>query len=281
MFVCIFIEKKLKLAMQKENNIPWQIELFKYSYMKKEKVNLIKSSIKKIDNNSKVIDIGCRQGVVSYFIRELGGKWLHCDTEMETLKTASSILKKNIVQIGESLPFKKESADYVFSLDILEHLDDDKALLNEIYRVLKTGGKIVISTPISGKFFLLNKIKMLFGMKPEVYGHKREGYSLKKLNRMVEDAGLKILKSTTYSKFFTELVELSLNIIFVKLIKRKRKSQLRTGSISPESEDELKGNKKIYILYQLIYPFLRAITLLDKLLFFKTGYATFIIAEKE
>ncbi len=267
--------------MQKENNNPWQIELFKYSYMKKEKVNLIKRSLKKIDNNSKVIDIGCRQGVVSYFIRELGGKWLHCDTEMETLKTASSILKKNIVRIGESLPFKRESADYVFSLDILEHLDNDKALLNEINGVLKSGGKIIISTPISGKFFLLNKIKLLFGMKPEVYGHKREGYSLKKLNKMVEDSGFKVLKSTTYSKFFTELVELSLNIIFVKFIKGKKKSQLRTGSISPESEDELKGNKKIYFLYKVIYPFFRIVTLLDRLLFFKTGYATFIIAEKE
>ena len=273
--------------MQKEKtgknkgSIPWQIELFKYSYMKKEKVNLIKKSVGTIPENSKVIDIGCRQGVVSYFIKELGGKWIHCDTETKTLKTAFSILKGNIVQIGENLPFKKESAEFVFALDILEHLENDKKLLGEINSVLVKGGKIIISTPISGKFFLLNKIKLLFGMKPEIYGHKREGYSLNALKQMLKEAKFKVIKATTYSKFFTEFVEMSLNIIFVKIVKRKKRSQLRTGSISPESEEELKGNKKIYMVYKLIYPFLRIITFLDKLLFFKTGYATFIIAEKE
>ncbi len=266
--------------MQNNKKIPWQIELFKFSYMKKEKVNLIKKSIGNIGDNQIVLDIGCRQGVVSYFIRELGGKWIHSDTEMKTLKTALSILEKNIVQIGENLPFKKKSADIVFALDILEHLDNDGLLLDEIKEILKNNGKIVISTPISGKFFILNKIKLLFGMKPEIYGHKREGYSLKMLKEMLKERDFEIIKATTYSKFFTELVEMTLNILFVKIIKRKKKSQLRTGSISPESEQELKGNKKVYNIYRIIYPFLRAITLIDKLLFFKTGYATFIIAEK-
>ncbi len=267
--------------MQNQEKLPWQIELFKYSYMKKEKVNLIKKSIGKISQDKKVVDIGCRQGVVSYFIRELGGKWVHTDMEKPDLLKARKILKKNIILTGIKLPFKPESSDIVFCLDMLEHVDDDRGLLKEINSIMKRGGTIIISTPITGKVFILNKIKSFFGLKPEIYGHKREGYSIKNLKEIVQSAGFKIKKAETYSKFFTELIEMSLNIIFVKIIKKGKKEEKRTGSISPESEKELKGNGKIFLFYKIIYPFLRAVSLLDKLLFFKTGYATFIIAEKD
>jgi SAM-dependent methyltransferase len=249
--------------------------------MKKEKVNLIKKNIGKISSDKKVIDIGCRQGVVSYFIRELGGRWVHTDMEISDILKAKLILKKNIIRTEIKLPFKPESADIVFCLDMLEHVDDDKDLLKEINSIIKKGGTLIISTPISGKFFILNKIKSFFGLKPEIYGHKREGYSLSNLMKIVKTAGFKIKKRGTYSKFFTELIEMSLNIIFVKIIKKGKVGEKRTGSISPESEKELKGNGKVFLFYKIIYPFLRAISLLDKLLFFKTGYATFIIAEKD
>ncbi len=267
--------------MQNKDKLPWQIELFKYSYMKKEKVNLIKKTIGKIESWKKVVDIGCRQGVVSYFIRELGGYWVHTDMEEKDLLKAKLILKKNLVRTEIKLPFKKESADIVFCLDMLEHIEDDRKLLNEINKIMKKKGTLIVSTPISGKFFILNKIKSFFGLKPEIYGHKREGYSLKNLCELIQSEGFKIKKSSTYSKFFTELIEMSLNILFVKIIKKGKFKEKRTGSISPESEKELKGNGKIFFVYKLIYPFLRIISLLDKLLFFKTGYATFIVAEKD
>jgi len=266
--------------MQNKKNQLWQIELFKYSFMKKEKVNLIKKHLKKITKNTRVIDIGCRQGIVSYFIKKIGGIWLHCDLEKQVLDKAKPILKQNLVQIDENLPVKSKSVNTVFCLDFLEHIDDDNKVIKEIKRIQKNKGKLIISTPITGKFFLVNKIKKIFGMKPEIYGHKREGYRLKDLEEKLQKQNFKIIKSTTYSKFFTELIETTLNIIFVHLVKRKKKSSSRTGSISPESQKDFKGNKKIYILYKIVYPLLKLITLFDKLLFFKTGYATFIIAEK-
>jgi len=263
--------------MRNEN---WQITLFKRSLMKKEKVRLIS---KIIDfKNKKILDAGCSYGVVSYFLKKNGGKWFHCDLDFENIKNAKSILKDNLFQTSDKyFPLKNNNFDMVLLLDILEHVDDDKRLVKNAYKVLKKNGRLVISTPISGKFFILNKIKYLFGLKPEIYGHKREGYSLKELKNILIDSGFKVDFSSTYSKFLIEFFEILLNIIFSKMNKNKV-GKLRTGAISPSNEKDLKKNKFLFYIYSyLVYPIIYLITRLDKFLFFKTGYATLVIATKE
>lgn len=77
-------------------------------------------------------------------------------------KTCLIDLSKNRIKLGKSryenskieyvcgdaveLPFKDESFDHVISLDVLEHVPEDKRMLAEIYRVLNPQGKCVIST---------------------------------------------------------------------------------------------------------------------------------------
>ncbi len=46
-----------------------------------------------------------------------------------------------------SLPFSDGCFDQVFAFDIIEHVDDDKQFLNELHRVTRPNGEIVISTP--------------------------------------------------------------------------------------------------------------------------------------
>jgi SAM-dependent methyltransferase len=46
------------------------------------------------------------------------------------------------------LPFPDASFDVVCALDIIEHVDDDVGALNEICRVTRPGGAILLSTPL-------------------------------------------------------------------------------------------------------------------------------------
>lgn len=45
------------------------------------------------------------------------------------------------------LPFADASFDYVVSFQVIEHIRNDKAFVDEVYRVLKPGGKFIVSTP--------------------------------------------------------------------------------------------------------------------------------------
>ena len=45
------------------------------------------------------------------------------------------------------LPFADESFDYVVSFQVIEHIRRDKEFVREVRRVLKKGGKFIVSTP--------------------------------------------------------------------------------------------------------------------------------------
>ena len=45
------------------------------------------------------------------------------------------------------LPFADESFDCVVSFQVIEHIKQDKKFVAEIYRVLRKGGKFIVSTP--------------------------------------------------------------------------------------------------------------------------------------
>lgn len=45
------------------------------------------------------------------------------------------------------LPFEDESFDCVVSFQVIEHIKCDKEFVREVYRVLKPGGRFIVSTP--------------------------------------------------------------------------------------------------------------------------------------
>ena len=232
-------------------------------------------------DGKKIFDLGCSNGTVSYFLKKNGGQWTHADLDLANVITAKKILGENVLQFSEGrLPFGDKQFDMVIALDVLEHLDDDVAMVREIRRVLKPNGTVIVSTPISGGTFILNRLKEKMGLTPEIYGHKREGYSLAQLSELLEDNGFDVSHASTYSKFFVEFFEVLLNIGYTK-INRVKASELRSGAISPSSEDDIKKFNLLFFIYsKIVYPFIYGITRLDKFLGFKTGYATMVKAER-
>lgn len=258
---------------------PWQIKLYAASLMKKEKVKLISKLADFSDK--RIFDLGCSNGTVSHFLKQNGGRWVHADLDRENLVTSRELLGETLFQVGEgSLPLKERQFDLVVALDVLEHLTDDVKMVDEIRRVLKPQGLVIISTPISGGFFLLNWLKGKLGLTPEIYGHKREGYSLKQLQNLLEENGFNVIHASTYAKFLVELLEILLNVAYTR-VNRIKGSRLRSGAISPSSAFDLNKNSKLFSIYaRFIYPLVYLFTRIDKLLWFKTGYATLVVAQR-
>lgn len=98
----------------------------------------------------KVLDVGCWTGMMSYLLKECGHKVTASDTNEKCLE----LVNKNVDSISTvksdvtSLPFKDNTYDVVIALQLIEHVKDDNKALYEMYRVLKSGGKLIVTTPI-------------------------------------------------------------------------------------------------------------------------------------
>ena len=47
-----------------------------------------------------------------------------------------------------NLPFEKDSFDWVFCNHVLEHIEDDRKALSELFRVMKPNGKAILQVPL-------------------------------------------------------------------------------------------------------------------------------------
>jgi SAM-dependent methyltransferase len=54
---------------------------------------------------------------------------------------------------AQSLPFHNEQFDLVCAFEIVEHVPDDRALLQEISRVLRPGGRFIFSVPLHMRYW--------------------------------------------------------------------------------------------------------------------------------
>ena len=259
---------------------PWQLQILEKSIKKKEKLKLITNDLN-VRPNYICLDLGCAQGILSYFLRQKGGYWVSTDEDFLNLKSSQSLIGENLVQVKEGiLPFKDEAFDLVVCLDYLEHLENDDLCLQEIQRVLKKGRELLLATPLTGRFFIIQKLRPALGMKLEYYGHKREGYSLKELGDKLRIARFEFLKHKTFSRFFSEFLELFLNFFYIKILRSKPESRLRDGHIRPATVGEFDSQKRAFQLYSFVYPVVWLFSRLDALLFFQRGYSLMVWARK-
>lgn len=93
------------------------------------------------------VDIGCGfHGRFLFSIRDKIKKGYGFDIRANEVQ-AGNVKIINNSGYGGKIPLKAGAADRVFLLAVLEHLDKDSLLPGESARVLKGGGKIIITTP--------------------------------------------------------------------------------------------------------------------------------------
>jgi 2-polyprenyl-3-methyl-5-hydroxy-6-metoxy-1,4-benzoquinol methylase len=228
-----------------------------------------------------LVTCGDNNGALNWYFRQHGGSWTWADVSGENNDQISKLLNEPVLTAQEDhFQLPDDAFDCVVSIDVLEHLQQDQPFLKEVMRVLRPGGKAIVTVPNGDARLLANRIKWQVGMTPEVYGHTRAGYTLAELSQAVRAAGFTPQDTGGYSRFFTEMVELVINFGYVRVLSKK-KGGVKPGHIAPVSSGELKTHGLAYKLYGVIFPIARAFTLLDNLLPAKTNNAVIVTAVKE
>jgi SAM-dependent methyltransferase len=105
----------------------------------------------------RALDIGCRAGKQTFWLRSRG-------YQVTSIDVAKSFEDCQVVDANGPLPFASESFDLVWCSEVLEHLEDPEAALNEMRRVTAPGGHLILTTPNS--YALLFRMLALGGLTP-------------------------------------------------------------------------------------------------------------------
>lgn len=99
----------------------------------------------------KWLDIGCGEGYGTALISEHVGSIVGIDTNVSAIDHASGKYNAEnccfLLYDGNRSPFEDESFDMVISFQVIEHIRDDRQFIGEIRRLLKPGGRAVLTTP--------------------------------------------------------------------------------------------------------------------------------------
>lgn len=95
----------------------------------------------------KILDVGAGTGRLTLKLAKAGAEVTALDVSEEMLKRIKNheLRIKNVVGDAESLPFEDNSFDFVVAAFLIVHLKDLKRFFDEAYRVLKDGGKLLIT----------------------------------------------------------------------------------------------------------------------------------------
>jgi 2-polyprenyl-3-methyl-5-hydroxy-6-metoxy-1,4-benzoquinol methylase len=111
-----------------------------------------------INKKGKLLDVGAGDGRFSLFLKNIGFDVYVCDIDKSRFKAKDIPFKT--VNLNKKLPYKPNMFDVIILREVIEHIEDQYGLMKELYRILKKGGIVIITTPNVHNWF--NKLIYLF-----------------------------------------------------------------------------------------------------------------------
>jgi SAM-dependent methyltransferase len=103
-----------------------------------------------------VLDVGCSVGSVEFLFhrryadRAAAVRVHGVDISREAVERASALELPSAtfrVYDGNTLPFESDSFDLAIAIEVIEHVVDKAHFLSEVWRVLRPGGRVFLTTP--------------------------------------------------------------------------------------------------------------------------------------
>lgn len=155
-----------------------------------------------------IVDIGCGDGFFLHLLGTISPKFhlTGFDHDQIVLKNAKKNLISRKVELIEGdvtgMPFKSNQFEKAIMTEVLEHVEDDKKALAEVYRILKKKGLFILTVP-SIKFpFLWDPVNWVLqkfgthisgtGFFAGIWARHLRLYKKAQLERLIKNAGFEI-----------------------------------------------------------------------------------------
>lgn len=152
-----------------------------------------------------VLDFGCGTGTITLRIARDANKVYGVDISEGMLKRAQLNLKNQSIDNAEFIKitaldemFQNDSFKIVTVFNVLQYIENRKELLEQLYRLLKYQGLLIVSVPCLGEMnhfsALLVKLLRSVRIMPETYF-----FSIDEIEKEITAAGLTMVESITLS----------------------------------------------------------------------------------
>jgi 2-polyprenyl-3-methyl-5-hydroxy-6-metoxy-1,4-benzoquinol methylase len=129
-------------------------------------LRMLKALLAKAGGPQVIVDVGCGDGAATGLVRKLGHTVVGVDWSMMALRAAKQhdllLVRGGIDAPG--LPFGTGSVDVVIFSEVIEHLVDTDSAIDELHRVLRPGGHLLVSTPNLAAWY--NRGLLALGIQP-------------------------------------------------------------------------------------------------------------------
>ncbi len=154
--------------------------------------------------NKNILDVGCYDGTFLSLIKNKNNNFYGLEASdwgVQESRKKGLRVQQYFFDGEKKLPFENNFFDLVIAGEIIEHIYDTDFFLEEIFRILKPNGKLLISTPNLAS--LGRRLLLLFGKnplievspnEPGVAGHIRY-FTFKTLQALLAKHNFKIIIS--------------------------------------------------------------------------------------
>lgn len=209
----------------------------RYHFVLREVEKILKN---KKDKKISILDYGCGNG----YLVDLLVKKYHLSekniTSFDISKKAISLASKfSKGEFTNSLDNKK--FDLILFIDVIEHISDDKNILNYLYKLMNNKGTLIISTSLYNLYWTKSD---------DIGGHVRR-YTIKELKEKLSQSGFKIKNIYSYGFPFGVMYYL----LKGSIIKKGSKSEVEIISSKKDKFYFVFLIKLLTFLFKINIPF--------------------------
>jgi SAM-dependent methyltransferase len=198
--------------------------------------------------HKKILDFGCAFGAFGFLLARQSNDLIVClhDVDPEAEKKCKLIIHngkfKNVKYLSQD-DLKNES-DFSLTLlgDVLEHIDDDRAAVEEIYRRTMPGGYLYMTVPTA---------RELSDRAGSHFGHVRGGYEFEQIQALLTEMGFRIIFSPNVRSTNAALYLSFLDKIYRQLTNFRDGTRLSFGTLPNVSFGKKVALAVIWPLYRV------------------------------